>query len=124
MRFIQRIGREAGHVHLFGRPWQHLQQQRIARVAWSHPGDEPPRHEQGKRAGGTACIGRDGGIERQQSAEFVGIADGIGQFSLPDPVGLCGKTGFSLTFGRRRQGGRVGEWQGGHGCCGWAVVLG
>jgi hypothetical protein len=56
MRFIQRIGREAGRVHPFGRPWQHLKQQRIARVAWSHPGDEPPRHEQRKRAGGTACI--------------------------------------------------------------------
>ena len=94
------------------------------RVAGLHPGDEPSRHKERKGTGGAACIGGDGGIERQQPAEFEGVTDGVGQFALPSSIGLLERPGWGSGLGRRREGGRVGDWRGGHGCGRWAVVSG
>ena len=94
------------------------------RVAGLHPGDETPRYKERKRTGGADCIGGDGGIERQQPAEFEGITDGVGQFTLPSSIGLLEWPGWGSGSGWRRRGGHVGDWWGGHGCGRWAVVSG
>ena len=121
---LQGIDGEACHMRPFSRPWQHLQQQRIVRVAWPHPGDEPPRHEQRKITGGTPCIRGECRVERQHLAELFRITDGVSQFSLPAAGRAGGGPFLRRQRGWRRLSRRVGDWQGRHGNGGWAVVSG
>ena len=124
MLLLQGIGGEACHVRPFSRPWQHLQQQRIVRVTRPHPGDEPPRHEQRKITGGTACTRGERRVERQHLAELFRITDGVSQFSLPAAGRAGGGPFLRRRRGWRRLSRRVGEWQGRHGNGGWPVVSG
>ena len=124
MLFLEWVGGEANHVFAFGRPWQHLQQERIARITRPHPGDEPSRHEQRKLAGSAACIRRKCWIECQQSAELFGITDGVGQFPLPAAVRMPEASGLHGLFGWLPIGRCVEEWQGRHRYSGSAVASG
>lgn len=85
--FFKRVGREASDLLAFGGPWQHLQKEWVERISGPHSRDESPRHEQGEITGRQTGSYRDRWVERQQSAELVRIADGVGQFPLPTAVG-------------------------------------
>jgi hypothetical protein len=89
--FLERIGGKARHFHAFGRSRQHLQQERVERVAGAHPVDEPPRHEQRKVADRLASLLSEGGVESEQPAEFLRITHGIGQFPLPAAARRLGR---------------------------------
>ncbi len=70
-----RIGREAGNGLGLRRARQNLEQQRVARVAFAHPRDEPARHEQRK-------VARRDRVERarrqlEQTAELGDVADRV-----------------------------------------------
>ena len=97
-RLLKRIGHPAGRRGELRPERQDLAEERVVGIPMGHPLEEWTGDKEGKTTGSPAGLGGEGGVEPEEPAELVGIADGGRQLHLP---AFPGGTPLAEPLGRR-----------------------